>query len=89
MKKILAGWMGCVALLALATGRFRNTISEIELDIPAMRTQACAEAGGGALAKLGIGCLVYTSDAADDLPCVDPGGPRITNTQTSRYRTVP
>ena len=55
MKKILAGWMGCVALLALATGCFRNTISEIELDIPAMRTQACAAAVEGALAKLGIG----------------------------------
>ena len=22
-------------------------------------------------------CLLYTSDAADDLPCVDPGGRRI------------
>ena len=23
-----------------------------------------------------LGCLLYTSDAADDLPCVDPGGCR-------------
>ena len=28
-------------------------------------------------------CLLYTSDAADDLPCVDLGGRRITNTQTT------
>ena len=27
---------------------------------------------------LGIGCLLYTSDAADDLLCVDLGGRRIT-----------
>ncbi len=55
MKKRLAGWLGGLALLALATGCFRNTISEIELDLPAMRTPACAAAVEGALAKLGIG----------------------------------
>ena len=27
------------------------------------------------------GCLLYTSDAADDLPCVDLGGRRILNTK--------
>ena len=26
---------------------------------------------------LDLGCLLYTSDAADDPPCVDPGGRRI------------
>ena len=38
------------------------------------------------LLELGHGCLLYTSDAADDLLCVDLGGRRIikkkTNTQT-------
>ena len=27
-------------------------------------------------------CLLYTSDAADDLPCVDPGGRRIIKKNT-------
>ena len=29
-------------------------------------------------------CLLYTSDAADDQPCVDPGGPRILKQKTQR-----
>src|SRR5428012_20477 len=33
------------------------------------------------------GCLLYTSDAADDLLCVDLGGRRITNTQM-RYNPI-
>ena len=28
-------------------------------------------------ADMGYGCLLYTSEAADDLPCVDLGGRRI------------
>ena len=35
-------------------------------------------------------CLLYTSDAADDLPCLDSGGPRIikkkTTTTTQHYK---
>ena len=30
-----------------------------------------------------IGCLLYTSDAADELLCVDLGGRRIINKKTS------
>ena len=29
-------------------------------------------------------CLLYTSDAADELPCVDLGGRRILHTQKER-----
>ena len=31
-------------------------------------------------------CLLYTSDAADDLPCVDLGGRRIIKKKTSNIR---
>ena len=30
-------------------------------------------------------CLLYTSDAADDLPCVDLGGRRIIKKKQTRY----
>ncbi len=55
------------------------------------RRPGCAEQGGGsnkglkfrgdAVLELAVAtrlyrCLLYTSDAADDTPCVDPGGPR-------------
>ena len=38
------------------------------------------------------GCLLYTSDAADELLCVDPGGRRIIkkkNTDTDTYPIPP
>ena len=55
--------------------------------------RARAKAGGGedkleARRKKGVMtardrlCLLYTSDAADDLPCVDLGGRRITKKNT-------
>ena len=44
-----------VALLALGSGCFRNTVSEIELEIPAMRSQACARMVYDAVARLGLG----------------------------------
>ena len=34
-------------------------------------------------------CLLYTSDAADDLPCVDLGGRRIIKTKMSPKRRYP
>ena len=34
-------------------------------------------------------CLLYTSDAADDLPCVDPGGRRIIKKKTFQRLTIP
>ena len=36
----------------------------------------------------GSGCLLYTSDAADDLLCVDLGGRRIIKKKTTRYKTT-
>eukprot|EP00657_Telonema_sp_P-1_P006167 TRINITY_DN24319_c0_g1_i1.p1 TRINITY_DN24319_c0_g1~~TRINITY_DN24319_c0_g1_i1.p1 ORF type:complete len:124 (+),score=14.24 TRINITY_DN24319_c0_g1_i1:26-397(+) len=37
-------------------------------------------------ADLGIVCLLYTSDAADDLLCVDLGGRRLIN--KTKHRTI-
>ena len=37
-----------------------------------------------AIAAHGTVCLLYTSDAADDLPCVDLGGRRIIKKKTYR-----
>ena len=34
------------------------------------------------------GCLLYTSDAADDLLCVDPGGRRILKKKTPAYNDL-
>ena len=33
-----------------------------------------------------VSCLLYTSDAADDLPCVDLGGRRIIKKKKQLYR---
>ena len=44
------------------------------------RAQAQAAAKAGARAQT---CLLYTSDAADDLPCVDLGGRRIIKKKNS------
>lgn len=55
MSRIRIGWLGLAAWLALAAGCFRNTISEIELDVPAMRTEAGAKAVESAIARLGVG----------------------------------
>ena len=52
-----AGWLGLAALLALASGCFRNTISEIELQIPAMQSQTCAQMVQAAVARLGEGTI--------------------------------
>ena len=55
-KKILGCW-GLLALLALGSGCFRNTSSEIELKIPAMKTELCAQSVQGAIARLGEGAI--------------------------------
>ena len=39
-----AGWIGLAAVLALGAGCFRNTVSTIELDVPAMKSEACRQA---------------------------------------------
>jgi len=53
MNRTRIGWLGMVALLALSTGCFRNPVSKIELKIPAMKTEACAQAVQIAIGQLG------------------------------------
>ena len=36
-----------------------------------------------------VDCLLYTSDAADDMQCVDLGGRRIIKKRDRRYGRVP
>jgi copper chaperone CopZ len=55
MKKHWRVGIGLAALLALGAGCFRNTISEMELDVPAMKTEACAKIVADAVAGLGVG----------------------------------
>lgn len=55
MNKKTAGWFGSVLVLALAAGCFRNTVSTIELKIPAMKSEGCAQAVEAAVARLGTG----------------------------------
>lgn len=57
MNRKIIGWLGLVALLALGTGCFRNTVSEIELKIPAMKNEVCAQAVQKAVARLGEGAI--------------------------------
>jgi hypothetical protein len=57
MNKIAIGSMGLAALLALGAGCFRNTVSVIELDIPAMKTSACGSLVSNAVARLGEGTI--------------------------------
>ena len=51
------GWFGIAALLALGAGCFRNTVSTIELDVPAMTSEACGQAVQAAVARLGEGAI--------------------------------
>lgn len=55
MNRKMAGWIGMATLLALGAGCFRNTISVIELNIPALKTDGCGQAVQSAVGKLGIG----------------------------------
>ena len=60
-----AGWIGMAALLALGAGCFRNTVSTIELDVPAMRSAACRDAVSAAVSRLGEGAILdVTADVA-------------------------
>ena len=57
MKRTAQGWIGLAALLALGAGCFRNTQSVIELSIPAMKTDACAQIVKDAVKRLGEGTV--------------------------------
>ena len=57
MNKKMFGWIGLAALLAAGSGCFRNTVSEIELKIPAMKTEACGRRVQEAVASLGEGAI--------------------------------
>ena len=64
MHKIgAAGFL--VALLALGGGCFRNTVSEIELKIPALQGDACLTPIREALGRLGEGAVI---DVRADIP---------------------
>ena len=53
-RKTIVG-MGLAALLALGAGCFRKGVSEMELDVPAMRTETGARLVKEAVARLGMG----------------------------------
>ena len=53
-RKTIVG-MGMAAALALGAGCFRNVVSEMELDVPAMRTETGARLVKEAVARLGMG----------------------------------
>lgn len=55
MNRKTTGWLGIAVLLALGAGCFRNTVSVIELKIPAMKTEGCAQQVQAAVARLGTG----------------------------------
>ena len=55
MRKSIPGGMALAVLLVLAAGCFRNTVSEMELAIPAMRTEDCARRVREAVGTLGTG----------------------------------
>lgn len=57
MNKKTFGWIGLAALLAAGSGCFRNTVSEIELKIPAMKTEACGRRVQEAISGLGEGAI--------------------------------
>ena len=45
--------------------------------------------GFAAMVEAADACLLYTSDAADDLLCVDLGGRRILKKKNSLLHTIP
>src|SRR5450756_49154 len=52
-------------------------LAVFRLPVTVQVAEACATAGEAVTARRLIACLLYTSDAADDLLCVDLGGRRI------------
>lgn len=58
MDRKTIGIFGLAALLALGAGCFRNTTSEIELNVPAMKTEGAAQRVQAAVGKLGEGAIL-------------------------------
>lgn len=67
MKRSNLVGCGLAALVSLGAGCFRSTVSEIELDIPAMRTEACARIVGEAIGRLGVGPFEPIRDVRIDV----------------------
>ena len=65
MDRRRIGIWGLAALLALGAGCFRNTTSEIELSVPAMKTEGAAQRVRTAVGKLGEGAIL---DVRIDVP---------------------
>ena len=61
-------------------------IAEVHLDHAALRR--LTDASAQQLADYPYGCLLYTSDAADDLLCVDHGGRRILKKKKQHHNNV-
>lgn len=57
MDRKLFGPLALAALVALGAGCFRNTVSTIELKIPAMKTDACGQLVQAAVGHLGEGAI--------------------------------
>lgn len=53
MKKIWIVYLGVGIALILSAGCFRNSVSKIELKIPAMKTEACSQEVQAAIGRLG------------------------------------
>ena len=58
MNRKTWGWVGLWTMLALGSGCFRNTVSEIELKIPAMKSEGCALRVKDAIGRLGEGAVL-------------------------------
>jgi len=58
MKRYRLEILGLGLALMMGTGCFRNTHSQIDLDVPAMKAEACARQISGALQKLGDQSIV-------------------------------
>ena len=79
MLRSLVGSEMCIRDSGRAAGRFvhrRGNARNLELVV-----QVQQHADG----EVGIACLLYTSDAADDLLCVDLGGRRIIKKKNNKY----
>ncbi len=58
MDRKIIGQLVLAALVAAGAGCFRNTVSTIELKIPAMKTDACGQLVQSAVGRLGEGAIL-------------------------------